>query len=371
MTTAEDYNNNTDERAVDLMEGGGMEGGGELPTGDVLEACRDLGYAAMALDGESPDVEARLAAFHQARLRGRRRGLWACGMAAAVAACAALLLVMAPMGRGGVDLDSSPIAYTEVRDLEGVTIVGQRGQAVVHTPAAERDEGVFDVRDESPSDVVLTAAVPTGSSYEMRLADGTRVLMHSNSRLVFPSRFTGGRREVRLDGEAYFVVARDEARPFVVHGGDMETEVLGTEFYVCAYEGGGSPQPAGSKVTLVSGKVRVRTAGGTATMRPGQQAMVGDDGKPVTRDVDVTPLEYWRDGYLIYDHQTLKDIIESIARDNSLQTEYRTTAPLDREMHFVADRTHGTAEVLKALSAITGLDIRVTGKKISVAGQEG
>lgn len=349
-------NTNLEEQATNIMEGGGADAHGGMPDGDVLDACRDLSCAAMLLDNAPSDIEARLRAFHH-RHSHRMRIVWG---AVAAAACAAALLILTLTKRPNVDLDSSPIAYTEVRNLKGVTIMAQQGDKTVEEALQTKQSKVFNVLDQSESDIVLTAAVPTGSAYEMVLSDGTRVLMHSNSRLVFPSRFTGSKREVRLDGEAYFIVAHDAEHPFVVHGRAMETEVLGTEFYMQSY---GNSKDC---VTLINGRVLAKVGGSQTVMAPGQRASIAADGTAAVRDVDVTPYEYWRDGYLFYDHMALRDIIESIAQDNAYDVEFKTSARLDRDMHFVADRTQGIGVVLNNLSSITGLKIKTEGKKIVV-----
>ncbi len=352
MTTTKDTT--IEEQAADIMESG-TNVPVCMPDEAVTDACRDLACAAMLLDDAPTDIETRLHDFH--RRHRRVRALW---VAMAAAACAAVLLMVTLTNNRRADLDSSPIAYTEVRNLKGITIVGQRGHTTLRKTENVVQGKVFNVLDESESDIVLTAAVPTGSDYEMLLSDGTRVLMHSNSRLVFPSRFTGGRREVRLDGEAYFVVAHDAEHPFVVHGGAMTTEVLGTEFYVRAYGNGAD------NVTLIGGKVRAEANGHSLVMVPGQQVSVAANGSMTVSKIDVAPYEYWRDGYLFYDHMNLRNIVESIARDNAYGVEFRTTTDIDREMHFVVDRTHGIGPVLKALSAITGISIHAEGKKIVV-----
>lgn len=359
MTTTD--NDNTLDKVLDVMESGGTVGKDAVIDDDVLAACRDLTDVAMLLDAAPTDVDSRLKAFHA---RHHRRAIVRTMVAvAAAAACIAALVMVTFTGHSGADLNSSPIAYTAVRNLKGVTIVGQNGKEIIKPTTDAAGRKVFNVLSASESDVVLTAAVPAGSSYEMQLSDGTRVYMHSNSRLVFPSRFTGTR-EVRLDGEAYFDVAHDEEHPFIVHGGNMQTEVLGTEFYVKAYGN------ASDNVTLVRGKVKVSSGNGSAVLSPGYQTLLSADGKLTTRSIDVAPYEYWRDGYLFYDHTTLKKIIESVAKDNDYGVEFMADETVDktlaREMHFVADRTQGVASVLQALSELSNLDICVNGERVIV-----
>lgn len=91
--------------------------------------------------------------------------------------------------------------------------------------------------------------IPRGGEYKIVLADGSRVWINSQSVLEFPARFTENERRVRLKGEAYFDIIKDEHKPFIVEVGDKEVRVLGTQFNISDYEGS-------FVATLVSGKVR-------------------------------------------------------------------------------------------------------------------
>ena len=74
--------------------------------------------------------------------------------------------------------------------------------------------------------------VPRGGEYSLTLADGTMMKLNSDTRVKFPNSFIGTERRVFLDGEAYFEVARDEARPFLVEFSEGVVQVLGTHFNV-------------------------------------------------------------------------------------------------------------------------------------------
>ena len=91
------------------------------------------------------------------------------------------------------------------------------------------------------------------------------VWLNSASELRYPVRFTGKNRQVTLEGEAYFEVARNEARPFIVQSGKQRVEVLGTSFDVTAYEG----EP-GIYTTLLQGSVEVSGEKGKQLLKPGQ-----------------------------------------------------------------------------------------------------
>lgn len=361
-----------EERELELIEQGSdmSREQAEALGGDaeLLSALRNLDSAATLLDDTPVDVEARLAAFRnshaeaggQAEAGGHatpRLRVWLAGAVLAVAAALAALFVMTRTSSVKEKLDKSPIAYSSVANLKGVTIVGNSGKAV--TTASQKTTEGFNVLDAKASDVVLTAAVPSGNAYEVTLADGTRVFMHANSRLVFPTEFKGEKREVRLDGEAYFVVSHDAEHPFVVYTDNIVTEVTGTEFYLRAHGGNNC------NVTLVNGRVKVKGCGDEVVMAPGQQVAADAAGLKV-RHVDLRPYTYWRDGYLFYDHVSLKRIIEDIASDYNYSVSFDTDAPLDNELHFVADRTRGIKDVLSTLADVTGIDFSLSGSTIIV-----
>lgn len=87
---------------------------------------------------------------------------------------------------------------------------------------------------------------------QLELPDGTKVWLSPNSKLKYPNQFRESNRIVRLDGEAFFEVAHDARRPFIIQSGKVNTRVLGTSFNISAY-----PQQAEISVTLVTGKVAV------------------------------------------------------------------------------------------------------------------
>ena len=86
----------------------------------------------------------------------------------------------------------------------------------------------------------------------MTLSDGTRVWLNAMSELRYPVAFGGDTREVELRGEAYFDVAEDENKPFVVRTDEFSVRVLGTSFNISTY----ADAPL-ALTTLCSGHVRL------------------------------------------------------------------------------------------------------------------
>ncbi|MEN6454286.1 MAG: FecR domain-containing protein, partial [Prolixibacteraceae bacterium] len=92
--------------------------------------------------------------------------------------------------------------------------------------------------------------IPDGQKSDIVLPDGTKIMINAGSRMRLPADFGHNRREVWLEGEAFFEVVKNTGRPFWVHTTGIDMKVLGTTFNVRAYSGEGIIE-----TTLVEGKV--------------------------------------------------------------------------------------------------------------------
>lgn len=141
----------------------------------------------------------------------------------------------------------------------------------------------------------------------MSLPDGTRVHLNGNSRISYPLAFRGDLREVALVGEAYFIVAKDAAHPFIVHTAKGDIKEYGTEFNV---------NTCGDKtsVVLVRGSISVRTKGGSEQMmRPGDKVDIEVNG--ITKSqVDVAPYIAWNTGHFSFEDCTLDELMQVVGR---------------------------------------------------------
>jgi len=97
-----------------------------------------------------------------------------------------------------------------------------------------------------------TITVPAGQRASVELNDGTTVWLNAKSTLIYPSQFGNGERQVKLIGEGYFTVAKDQERPFVVSAGAVDVRVLGTTFDVFSY-----PEVDSVSVALLEGSVEI------------------------------------------------------------------------------------------------------------------
>jgi transmembrane sensor len=109
-----------------------------------------------------------------------------------------------------------------------------------------------------------------GQVASLTLADGTRVWLNGGSKLSYPEAFRGDKREITLTGEAFLEVTHDAKKSFIVHTGNIRTQVLGTSFNVKAY-----PEDSFVKVDVVTGKVGVVAAlAPTVFLTPAEEVTV-------------------------------------------------------------------------------------------------
>lgn len=160
-----------------------------------------------------------------------------------------------------------------------------------------------------------TLSTPAAGQYHLTLADGTEVWLNAQSSIRFPPDFHGATRTVEVSGEAYFQVAKDARRPFIVKAGDLTIQALGTQFNVHAY-----PDEPSAKATLIQGSVRVLKGTDSILLVPGE---TGETNKPtglsLNSGVDTAQIAAWKDGYFDFDNQDLQTIMRQFARWYDIQ----------------------------------------------------
>ena len=152
--------------------------------------------------------------------------------------------------------------------------------------------------------------VPAGERFSVRLSDGTKVWINSESSLRYPAYFAKSIREVEARGNVYFEVAKDSTRPFVVVSRELKTEVLGTRFEVNTY---GDRDEVSA--TLVEGSVRVNVGSRFVVIKPNQQFTFNTkNGTIEVNKVDAARKVMWKDGVLVIDNEAFRDVIWKLER---------------------------------------------------------
>lgn len=201
---------------------------------------------------------------------------------------------------------------------------------------------------------------PRGSTVvHLTLTDGTKVWLNAESSLRYPVSFRGNKRAVTITGEAYFEVAKDPKKEFLVDANGVLTKVLGTHFNINAYKDEGR-----TVVTLLTGAVRVESAGKSAVISPGQQVIATNTVK-VVNDTDLDAVMAWRNGKFIMESVDVGDIMRQIARWYDVDIIYKGGVP-DGTISGEVSRNLNLSQILKVLE-FSGVHVTLAGRKVIVA----
>ncbi|MGL5014560.1 MAG: FecR family protein [Bacteroidales bacterium] len=162
--------------------------------------------------------------------------------------------------------------------------------------------------DNSDETSQLKLVVPYGKRAKLTLDDGSKLWVNAGSIVSYPSKFTGKKREILLDGEVYIEVAKDENRPFIIKSRDLDVKVLGTQFNFSSYSSLDE-----KSVTLISGKVEIKNqSSNKVILKPNEHLAINENNQTVTT-VDVMDYTTWKDGYLSIRGLKVASILDKIA----------------------------------------------------------
>lgn len=211
---------------------------------------------------------------------------------------------------------------------------------------------------------VLTT--PRGGEFRITLEDGTEVWLNAASRLSYPETFDGQQRRVTLEGEAFFKVAKDSIKPFVVVSGNQEVRVYGTEFNVCAYS-----DEKDIRTTLVEGSISLRPINGNQSelmLTPGKQAIFDkEDETARVVSVDTEVITSWRTGVFVFEGQTMEQIIHALSRWYDFEYEFRDTATAQTIFMGSIPKYSSFDEVCDIFHKLGGVSLRQEGHKVIIA----
>ncbi len=206
--------------------------------------------------------------------------------------------------------------------------------------------------------------VPPGQRAQVVLDDGTTVWLNSQSTLSFPSSFDSDTRKVRLKGEGFFDVEKDDKKPFVVQTSRYDVTVTGTSFNVFAYDKGSA-----FETSLLEGSVRISSENNhfPAISLIKNEKVTEIGGQLVKRQIDNFDHFRWREGLICIDDEPFEMMMEkfslyfdiSIKIENPALLEYRPTGKfrhsdgidhafkvLQRDVNFTYSRDYEKNEIV-------------------------
>lgn len=213
--------------------------------------------------------------------------------------------------------------------------------------------------------VMNKLSIPRGGEFQLVFEDGTKVWLNAESMLKYPQTFPATSREVWLDGEAYFEVAKDAQRPFIVHSGIQKITVLGTSFGITAY-----PGEDRFSTTLVDGKVQVEYSGDTKevySLQPGERVLYHSPSNTIRLEkVDVREFVAWKDGRYVFSRRRLEDMLNTLSRWYDFDVFFRD--PRAKEIVFSGElkRFESFDDILKMIEKSSEVQFSVQGHTVMV-----
>ncbi|GGJ96924.1 FecR family protein [Parabacteroides faecis] len=220
------------------------------------------------------------------------------------------------------------------------TIIHKKAKVLSYVPQEKEEQNI-------KTDRKNRLVIPKGKTYELKLSDGTHVWLNSESELIYPTNFTGNTREVILRGEAFFDVAKDASKPFIVENNQMKIKVLGTSFNVSGYV-----SERLQNVTLVNGSVQVQIDNDSAfRISPSEQFSYDKEKQTTSIQVVNTDLyTAWTEGKYIFKDTRLEDILSKLQRWYDFEIIYLQEELKNRRFSIVINREDNLKDVLEVIS---------------------
>lgn len=287
---------------------------------------------------------------------------------------AAILLLPLCVGLGywllGNDTPQTTFVSGGISIEPGTTkavLVFNSGQRVKLTDSIAFEQAIEKFKPNGQVDKAIEynkIIVPRGGEYNLVLADGTSVMINSDSKLSVPDRFEGKERRVRLEGEALFHVAQDVEHPFIVETDGGDVTVLGTVFNVNAYSGEDYVQ-----TTLVEGRVAFQGKGMTEarTIAPGEQITYDVQTNSVNVEkVDTRIYTAWTEGKWIIEGERLDEIMKQLARWYDVTVFYQNAEAKDLVFTGDLEKYSNCNVILDIISMTTNVEFELKDRVIIV-----
>ena len=228
----------------------------------------------------------------------------------------------------------------------------------------------YDKKGAADAEVMMnTMSTPKGGQYRLILPDGTIVWLNAASSVTYPAAFAAGARNIKMTGEAWFEVAPEKGKPFMVDiNGEGFVEVLGTAFNINAYKDNGTV-----KTTLVNGKLRVRnapirqTAADAVVLLPGQQAIQETHSLQVMNDVNLAQVLAWKNGIFDFNGASFRQLMMEVERWYDVDVKYEGAMP-DIRFKGKMDRAIKLAGVIRFLNDY-GVHAQLEGRILIIKGK--
>lgn len=202
------------------------------------------------------------------------------------------------------------------------------------------------VSNNTDNSLMNVLTVAPGMDYQVTLSDGSKLWLNSATTIRFPFTFTGEKREITIDGEAYLEVAKVASSPFVVHLPAGKVEVLGTAFNVNSYDA------AANRVSLVDGSVKLARNNDEIILKPGLEGVYNISGGISNRFFDARRTLSWKEGIYYFEEASLEEIVKVIGRWFNVKVVVDNDRNKNKSFVGVVNKKRPLDEFLKTLQYV-------------------
>jgi len=209
-----------------------------------------------------------------------------------------------------------------------------------------------------------------GQKNLLKFADGSTIKLNAGTSIEYPKVFTKNTREVFLEGEAFFEIAKDSLRPFIVHVDGLKVEVLGTSFNVQAY-----PEEKQIQVTVASGKVKVASIESTQNdqreseviLQPLEAAIYQKENVSIIKKEvsDLHEIISWKDGVLVFKKAPFEEVVSEIEKWYGVEFQVEEGITVDGRFNGMFDNT-SLEMVLEGLDFSTDYHYEIKESKVYI-----
>lgn len=193
----------------------------------------------------------------------------------------------------------------------------------------------------------------------LRTEDGSEIWMNRKSKLIYPNEFGTDQRLVKLEGEAFFDVARESDRPFIIHTQDIRIQVLGTSFNVKSYQDENE-----IVISLATGRIEVDVFGEKQILTPGEQLHYSKTTKSFQRVlIDTKEANAWKDGWMVFNRASLHDVIRTAERQFGVHVVMTKDVPTEEKITLKV-KQRSVENLFQVLSYSTGLEYQMKGDSV-------
>ncbi|AWW32711.1 anti-sigma factor [Echinicola strongylocentroti] len=268
-----------------------------------------------------------------------------------------------PLPEGAITLDLGDGRIQVLQPGESKVVKDNQDEMIVRL----EEEGLDYSGAYSGEELVYnTLNVPNGKTIQVILSDGSKVNLNAGSSLRYPVNFSASEsREVFLTGEAYFSVAKNKEKAFLVHTQGVEVKVYGTAFNVSSYK-----ENEDVEVVLIEGAVGLQKEGGKqedeVRLIPGQRGAYNSTDKNIQVDeVNTGIYTAWLKGELIFRDQTFNQILKKLERNYNIDIQ-NNNEELGREKFNASFGKVGIEEVLEYFNETHAINYSIDNNKVII-----